>query len=240
MSFFSCTPGSLLKECRSGDGSLGPLDKLLNGPAHPTHIRGPTPPSSRLSPTYNLPTSTYNYMNNKKSPVLEMYKSVFNNLREKRYGGNRTPNPYAQDSSKTPGWGRTPNPYVQQGQQSGSKTPAWGASSSPPWDLRTPNPYTKDAPPVDPKNDVWDPPDHPRFREGAYSPKYIPGVSSWDMPDKWGDPAPNAVRKFHFGQNAPVVVDGGFFFWSAYSFHGTHAADAIYGTNAVHGSDTGC
>ncbi|PCH36846.1 hypothetical protein WOLCODRAFT_127725 [Wolfiporia cocos MD-104 SS10] len=66
----------------------------------------------------------------------------------------RTPNPYAQQGGRTPGWGvgRTPNPYAND-----SRTPAWNATArtpnpydsnkTPAWNVssRTPNPYAADG-----------------------------------------------------------------------------------------------
>ena len=85
--------------------------------------------------------------------------------------GGRTPNPYAGNGGRTPGWGqvgRTPNPYADGGKTSrwgqtparGDKTPAWGGATpfhsgdkTPAWGQgRTPNPYTQNQP----KTPRWD------------------------------------------------------------------------------------
>ncbi|KAL5478474.1 SPT5 [Sanghuangporus weigelae] len=147
---------------KNADGSLGTLDKRQGG--------------NRIPPQFG-------WGNTKSLPFFNPYKNNFGGTTP-AHTASRTPNPYAQDSSKTPAWGRTPNPYVQQAQQGGPKTPSWNAAS-PQWS-RTPNPYARDN--AGGKTPAWTAPNDPSWAQGAASPKWQSGQPSWPAPEKWGEP----------------------------------------------------
>jgi len=98
----------------------------------------------------------------------------------------RTPNPYGNTGSKTPGWGggggRTPNPYNAGGRTpgynsgrtpnpydtSGAKTPAWNASA------RTPNPFAGDGGRT------------PAWNSSSRTPNPYSGGDSGSSSSRWG------------------------------------------------------
>lgn len=138
----------------------------------------------------------------------------------------RTPNPYADNQSRTPGWttSRTPNPYADHS----SRTPAWNSSS------KTPNPYAQDGG----RTPAWNastrtPNPQSVGNWGGATPK----PSGWS--DQWGGSTPKVPGNTAWGGATPGRTNWGgatpqVSAWATEEWVRRFDETAVHSLNAIH------